>query len=316
MRAMRLFILAATTLAAPAALGGAACPGDTNADGVVNFLDLNTVLSAFNTSVPSGTGGDVTGDGLVGFADLNIVISSFNVACAFDAQIVAMTRPDLVFAGERYSMTVTIRHNGAAPADIPLRLTVGAGFPREFLIGEVPPGQDAEFPFLFDAPATLPCEDGVPLTIGACLNHPWAPDGDTTNDCAQTQTTLAAAHGDIALEIIASPASAAQCEQVAWTVRARNTGNVPSTPSCLRTGINCFAGGPPGQWSCTMGTQAGYVPPLAPGESIDLPFTLTLPCWALPIEQWIKAMIDTDTGCRDGCPEGDFVQTPVQITPP
>lgn len=60
----------------------AACPGDVNGDGAVDFLDLNTVLSAFNTSgdvVP----GDLDLDGDVDFADLNMVLNSFNESCDF-----------------------------------------------------------------------------------------------------------------------------------------------------------------------------------------------------------------------------------------
>lgn len=56
------------------------CPGDVNGDGAVDFLDLNIVLSAFNTSgdvVP----GDIDLDGEVDFADLNLVLNSFNENC-------------------------------------------------------------------------------------------------------------------------------------------------------------------------------------------------------------------------------------------
>ncbi len=50
--------------------------GDTNGDGVVNFVDLNMVLSQFGQA-GQGLAGDVTGDGSVNFADLNAVLSSF-----------------------------------------------------------------------------------------------------------------------------------------------------------------------------------------------------------------------------------------------
>lgn len=52
-------------------------PGDANGDGVVNFADLNIVISNFNTSGP-GIPGDLDGDGDVDFADLNEVLSNFN----------------------------------------------------------------------------------------------------------------------------------------------------------------------------------------------------------------------------------------------
>lgn len=53
------------------------CPGDANADGAVNFADLNAVLSNFGQPIPLGIPGDLDGDGLVTFTDLNHVLSSF-----------------------------------------------------------------------------------------------------------------------------------------------------------------------------------------------------------------------------------------------
>ncbi|MGP1310644.1 MAG: dockerin type I domain-containing protein [Phycisphaerales bacterium] len=52
------------------------CPADLNGDGVVNFTDLNTVISNFGAS-GEGVSGDVTGDGVVNFTDLNLVLSAF-----------------------------------------------------------------------------------------------------------------------------------------------------------------------------------------------------------------------------------------------
>lgn len=57
---------------------GPALVGDLNGDCVVNFADLNLVVSFFNTGNEDG---DVNGDGLVNFADLNLVVSNFNVTC-------------------------------------------------------------------------------------------------------------------------------------------------------------------------------------------------------------------------------------------
>ena len=57
------------------------CPGDTNGDGVVNFADLNAVISAFNTvegDLAYSQGADLDSDGDVDFADLNAVLSAFN----------------------------------------------------------------------------------------------------------------------------------------------------------------------------------------------------------------------------------------------
>ncbi|MBX3351816.1 MAG: hypothetical protein KF684_02685 [Phycisphaeraceae bacterium] len=56
------------------------CPGDSNGDGVVNFADLNAVLSDFGQS-GMGLPGDVNGDGVVNFQDLNLVLSNFGATC-------------------------------------------------------------------------------------------------------------------------------------------------------------------------------------------------------------------------------------------
>ncbi|MGD9693556.1 MAG: S8 family serine peptidase [Phycisphaerales bacterium] len=59
-------------------IGG--CPGDANGDMIVNFADLNIILSQYGqTGV--GLQGDVNGDGVVNFADLNIVLSNFGLVC-------------------------------------------------------------------------------------------------------------------------------------------------------------------------------------------------------------------------------------------
>ncbi len=57
------------------------CPGDTNGDNIVNFTDLNAVLTAFGQNVAPGTGADLNGDGVVNFTDLNAVLSNFGDAC-------------------------------------------------------------------------------------------------------------------------------------------------------------------------------------------------------------------------------------------
>lgn len=60
------------------------CPGDTNGDGLVNFVDLNRVLSAFGTLKGEPNfipGADVNADGAVTFVDLNIVLSFFGESC-------------------------------------------------------------------------------------------------------------------------------------------------------------------------------------------------------------------------------------------
>ncbi len=60
------------------------CPEDINGDGVIQFSDLNILVSAFNTA--AGEPGfvpiaDINNDGAVGFADLNALLGRFNTGC-------------------------------------------------------------------------------------------------------------------------------------------------------------------------------------------------------------------------------------------
>jgi hypothetical protein len=56
------------------------CPGDASGDGVVNFDDLNIVLTEFSLQGP-GFDGDFDLSGVVDFVDLNTVLSGFGVDC-------------------------------------------------------------------------------------------------------------------------------------------------------------------------------------------------------------------------------------------
>ncbi|MBL0921288.1 MAG: hypothetical protein IBJ10_04065 [Phycisphaerales bacterium] len=56
------------------------CLGDVDQNGVVNFSDLNQVLSSFNASGDCILG-DTNGDGVTNFEDLNNVLSYFNLNC-------------------------------------------------------------------------------------------------------------------------------------------------------------------------------------------------------------------------------------------
>lgn len=57
-----------------------ACPGDTNGDRVIDFLDLNNCLSDFGLSA-SGLAGDLNRDGVSDFLDLNLCLSFFGSGC-------------------------------------------------------------------------------------------------------------------------------------------------------------------------------------------------------------------------------------------
>ncbi len=58
----------------------APCPGDTNGDRMVDFLDLNNVLSDFGQSGPNLVG-DVNHNGVCDFIDLNIILGAFGTSC-------------------------------------------------------------------------------------------------------------------------------------------------------------------------------------------------------------------------------------------
>lgn len=71
---------ATLTLAFAVMPGFTPCPGDTNGDRIVNFADLNVILSQFGQT-GAGLTGDLNNDGVVNFTDLNIVLSNFGVVC-------------------------------------------------------------------------------------------------------------------------------------------------------------------------------------------------------------------------------------------
>lgn len=56
------------------------CPGDATGDDVIDFFDLNIILSQFGMTGP-GLAGDLNGDGVVDFLDLNAVLSFFGSSC-------------------------------------------------------------------------------------------------------------------------------------------------------------------------------------------------------------------------------------------
>ncbi|MGP1310265.1 MAG: hypothetical protein ACTS27_08725 [Phycisphaerales bacterium] len=60
--------------------GDVVCDGDTNGDNVINFTDLNAVLSTFGQT-GAGIPGDVDGNMVVNFSDLNLVLSNFGNTC-------------------------------------------------------------------------------------------------------------------------------------------------------------------------------------------------------------------------------------------
>lgn len=57
------------------------CFGDANLDGEVNFADITSVLSNFNTTGTPPFFGDANANGTVDFADITAVLSVFNTNC-------------------------------------------------------------------------------------------------------------------------------------------------------------------------------------------------------------------------------------------
>jgi hypothetical protein len=57
------------------------CPGDLNADAVIDLIDLATMLASFGAPVAKAKHGDIDGDGIVGLPDLTILLSSFGTGC-------------------------------------------------------------------------------------------------------------------------------------------------------------------------------------------------------------------------------------------
>jgi len=58
------------------------CPGDANADGVVNLLDLTLVSAAYDPGAPAANGlADLNGDDVVDVLDLTLVTSNYGRAC-------------------------------------------------------------------------------------------------------------------------------------------------------------------------------------------------------------------------------------------
>lgn len=55
-------------------------PGDTNGDCIVNFSDLNNILSTYGQT-GLGLVGDANGDGVVNFHDLNLALSNYGQTC-------------------------------------------------------------------------------------------------------------------------------------------------------------------------------------------------------------------------------------------
>ncbi len=73
---------ASATLTATLDQGPASCAGDADADGDVDFKDLDIVLSDYGQSGPAGSLlGDLDSSGAVDFTDLNIVLSNYGGAC-------------------------------------------------------------------------------------------------------------------------------------------------------------------------------------------------------------------------------------------
>ncbi len=69
-----------TCVALPSPCNSVVCALDINGDGVVDFIDLNFVLTQYGSSGPN-LSGDINKDGVVNFLDLNMLLAHFGGAC-------------------------------------------------------------------------------------------------------------------------------------------------------------------------------------------------------------------------------------------
>ena len=73
--------------------------GDTNLDGIVNGVDLNTVLSNYNKTGMTWAQGDFDGNGAVNGVDLNFVLSNYNQSVGLSAAGAAVPEPSALVLG-------------------------------------------------------------------------------------------------------------------------------------------------------------------------------------------------------------------------
>ena len=92
------------------------CPEDINHDGIINTVDLGSLLSHFGQSVPAGTLGDIDGNGLVNTVDLGKLLSKFGTSCP-------VNRPADVNATDASppAITAVTREMKAAPIGVEIR---------------------------------------------------------------------------------------------------------------------------------------------------------------------------------------------------
>ncbi len=57
------------------------CPGDANADGLVDSLDLSILLATYAQNVTPGSGADFNADGVVNTADLSLLLAAYYQSC-------------------------------------------------------------------------------------------------------------------------------------------------------------------------------------------------------------------------------------------
>lgn len=60
---------------------GGSCPGDINADRVINGSDLSVLLGQFGQAVPAGSGADFNADSRVNGSDLSVLLARFGTSC-------------------------------------------------------------------------------------------------------------------------------------------------------------------------------------------------------------------------------------------
>ncbi|HWX21143.1 MAG TPA: SGNH/GDSL hydrolase family protein [Candidatus Binatia bacterium] len=232
-----------------------------------------------------------------------------------DAYVVWVQPPaGLVGAGVAGAYQVRVGRNnvGIDMMQIPFRVSVGnPALTWQDGIVSVPRGGEATGTVYVPTPPSVGpiCVNATNyFPVTACANLPFDP--NPSNNCQAAIVAIAVPYFDLRYDIT-GPINAHVGDTVGWTVTVRNAGNMASPVVCSRTGIGLNEGDD--YLNLVSGSlQLFNSPPLAPGDSVTLPFSAVIPPGAAT-NQFIKAGVDTFNGCLDVCPAGNQIDKPISI---
>src|SRR5258708_4237040 len=194
----------------------------------------------------------------------------------------------------------------------PMRVTIGS--PPVFtqdIMANVGRGEETTATVFLGTPASIGaiCDhvtNYFPVTACANLNF----DPNPANNCRSTSVGIAVPYFDLRYTVN-GPTNAHVNDTVNWIVTVHNAGNVWSPDVCSRTAIGLHQGDDYLD-PVTGSLRLFNVAPLAPGGSVTLSFNAVITRGALP-NQFIKAGVDTFSGCFDLCPDGNQDDKPISI---